>query len=146
MWHDTSETQTKCNPGASASMAVRKVSSRNSSELTKILITECNSVWHPLKGPLVDWPLAVCDASSVDFTADTMPGDVVGRDEVFENTQVHYNAEQRWYWLPDQLSSELMIFKNADSRSPDGMAAEGTATFYLLSCNVNQHWVSWLSY
>ncbi|KAL1966998.1 hypothetical protein VTN77DRAFT_3522 [Rasamsonia byssochlamydoides] len=81
---------------------------------------QCVNIWHPLKGPLVDWPLAVCDASTIDFVADSMPGDVVDRTEVFENMQVHYNPEQKWYWLPDQLPSELLIFKNADSRSSDG--------------------------
>src|SRR5439155_25304908 len=81
-----------------------------------------DSVWHPLRGPLVDWPLAVCDASSVDFSTDTMPGDLIDRVEVFENMQVHYSPQQRWYWLPDQLPSELLIFKNSDSRSLDGTA------------------------
>jgi hypothetical protein len=75
------------------------------------------SVWHPLQGPLVDWPLAVCDARSVDFENDTMPGDVVDRDAMFENTQVHFNPDQEWYYLRDQTPSELVIFKNADSES-----------------------------
>lgn len=78
------------------------------------------SVWHPLKGPLVDWPLAVCDAASVDFENDTMAGDVVERAKAFENTQVHFNPGQKWYYLKDQLSSELLIFKNADSQSVYG--------------------------
>ena len=75
------------------------------------------SVWHPLRGPLVDWPLAVCDAASVDFENDTMAGDVVERAKAFENTQVHFNHHQKWYYLKDQLPSELLIFKNADSQS-----------------------------
>ena len=80
------------------------------------------SAWHPLRGPLVDWPLALCDASSVDFVHDTMAGDVVDRDAAFENTQVHYNSDQRWYYLPNQLPLELLIFKNADSEAMSGVA------------------------
>ncbi|KAH8820809.1 methyltransferase [Xylogone sp. PMI_703] len=81
---------------------------------------QCVNVWHPLQGPLVDWPLAMCDAETVDFEHDTMSGDVVDRDAVFENTQVHYNPAQKWYYLPNQLPSELLIFKNADSESISG--------------------------
>jgi hypothetical protein len=67
----------------------------------------------------VDWPLALCDAQTVDFAADTMAGDVVDRDHVFENTQVHYNPAQKWYYLSNQLPTELIIFKNGDSREPE---------------------------
>jgi len=49
-----------------------------------------------------------------------MAGDVVDRDAVFENTQVHYNPEQKWYYLANQMPSELLIFKNADSESKFG--------------------------
>jgi hypothetical protein len=85
------------------------------------------SVWHPLQGPLVDWPLAICDAETVDYENDTMVGDVVDRDAVFENTQVHYNPEQKWYYLANQIPSELLIFKNADSESKFG-ASPGKCT------------------
>ncbi|ERF69550.1 hypothetical protein EPUS_01880 [Endocarpon pusillum Z07020] len=78
------------------------------------------NIWHPLKGPLVDWPLAFCDAASVDFDNDTMAGDVVERTKAFENTQVHFNPQQKWYYLKDQLPSELLMFKNADSESTSG--------------------------
>ncbi|KAK1456504.1 methyltransferase CmcJ [Colletotrichum cuscutae] len=78
------------------------------------------SVWHPLRGPSVDWPLALCDAQTVDFARDTMAGDVVDRDHVFENTQVHFNEGQRWFYLSNQLPTELLIFKNADSQEPLG--------------------------
>ncbi len=71
----------------------------------------------------MDWPLALCDAETVDFENDTMAGDVVDRDAVFENTQVHFNPGQKWYYLPNQMPSELLIFKNADSESKLGASA-----------------------
>ncbi|KAK2732803.1 hypothetical protein CKAH01_08624 [Colletotrichum kahawae] len=80
-------------------------------------------VWHPLQGPLIDWPLALCDAETVDFAADAMPGDVVDRDNVFENTQIHYNPNQKWYYVSNQLPTELIIFKNADSEEGNGATA-----------------------
>ncbi|CAK7234179.1 hypothetical protein SEUCBS140593_008853 [Sporothrix eucalyptigena] len=78
------------------------------------------NAWHPLRGPLVDWPLAVCDARTVDFSRDTMAGDVVDRHQVFENTQVHFDEKQTWYYLQHQTSDEVIYFKNADSREPTG--------------------------
>jgi len=81
---------------------------------------QCVNVWHPLQGPLVDWPLALCDGSTVDFENDTMAGDIVDKDAVFENTQVHFNPEQKWYYLSDQMPEELLIFKNADSEEESG--------------------------
>ena len=52
-----------------------------------------------------------------------MAGDVVDRDAVFENTQIYYNPEQKWYYLPNQMPSELLIFKNADSESEFGASS-----------------------
>lgn len=49
-----------------------------------------------------------------------MAGDVVDRNQVFENTQVHYNPEQKWYYLSGQMPDELIMFKNADSEEPSG--------------------------
>lgn len=91
-----------------------------SSRLLTDVADLARSVWHPLQGPLVDWPLALCDAQTVDFKNDTMAGDVVDRDNVFENTQVHYNPGQKWYYLSNQMPTELVIFKNADSEEPNG--------------------------
>ncbi|CAK7219339.1 hypothetical protein SCUCBS95973_003787 [Sporothrix curviconia] len=78
------------------------------------------NAWHPLRGPLVDWPLAVCDARTVDFARDTMAGDVVDRHQVFENTQVHFDERQTWFYLQNQTPDEVVIFKNADSNEPAG--------------------------
>jgi hypothetical protein len=49
-----------------------------------------------------------------------MAGDIVDKDAVFENTQVHFNSAQNWYYLPDQMPEELLIFKNADSEEESG--------------------------
>ncbi|MCJ1470975.1 hypothetical protein MMC07_009623 [Pseudocyphellaria aurata] len=76
------------------------------------------NVWRPLKGPVRDWPLALCDARSVDYERDTMSSDVVFRDRLAENVQIHHNPQQRWYYLPDQLPTEALIFKTVDSK-PD---------------------------
>ena len=80
------------------------------------------STWRPLYGPLVDWPLALCDVSSVDFEADTMSADIVYPNWVTENVQVHYKEDQEWYYLSNQVPSEVLVFTSAQSNrgKPDG--------------------------
>lgn len=73
------------------------------------------SVWKPIKGPLNDWPLAVCDTRSVDFQKDTIAGDIVFDDFVTENLQVFPSPQFKWYYLPDHNTWEAIIFKSADS-------------------------------
>ncbi|KAJ4302794.1 hypothetical protein N0V90_001685 [Kalmusia sp. IMI 367209] len=80
-----------------------------------------NSVWHPQRGPLFDYPLAVCDTSTVDFEADTMAADLVTEHEITETVEVQYNAKQRWYYLAQQQPDELLLFKNVDSREQAGV-------------------------
>jgi hypothetical protein len=62
-----------------------------------------------------------------------MAGDIVDKEAVFENTQVHFNAEQRWYYLSNQRAEELLIFKNADSEEESGgMPGEFASKFGFL--------------
>jgi hypothetical protein len=79
------------------------------------------SVWKPLKGPLHDWPLAVCDASTVDTTKDLTAMDFFMReDTVIENIQVYYNEAHKWYYLSNQLIHELLVFRQGGSNGESG--------------------------
>lgn len=82
------------------------------------------SIWKPLRGPVKDWPLALCDLRSVD-TEDLIPFDEVYIDDVLESYQVHYNPNQKWFYLSEQKSEEVLIFKSADS------SVGGTGMCYL---------------
>jgi hypothetical protein len=66
-----------------------------------------------------------------------MAGDVVDKDAVFENTQVHFNPEQKWYYLSNQMPEELLIFKNADSEENGGMPGEFIFAFCFL-CSIRR--------
>lgn len=74
-----------------------------------------SSLWKPIKGPLNDWPLGLCDTRSVDWDSDVVPSDVVFDDFVTENIQIYHDPDMRWYYLPDHESWEALIFKSADS-------------------------------
>ncbi|KAF2189237.1 hypothetical protein K469DRAFT_683670 [Zopfia rhizophila CBS 207.26] len=76
---------------------------------------KCVNVWKPLKGPVRDWPLALCSVTSMDFEKDSIPGDVVSQCGPIEDIHIHYNPTQKWYYLSDQEPSELLIFRSSDS-------------------------------
>ncbi|KAK2598100.1 hypothetical protein QQS21_005811 [Conoideocrella luteorostrata] len=71
--------------------------------------------WKPLRFPVCDWPLAVCDAKSIDQN-DLVPTDVIYSSYIAENYMVHFNTNQRWYWLPDHQTDEILVFKAVDSK------------------------------
>jgi len=79
------------------------------------------NVWSPLKGPLRDWPLCVCDASSV-AEDDLQTADVIYPDRVAENFQVCHSEGQRWYYIKDQMPDELLVFRATDTEKPTSTA------------------------
>lgn len=76
--------------------------------------TDQASIWKPLKGPVQDWPLTLCDTSSVE-KEDLVPCDIVSSAEVTENMILRFNHGQRWHYLSNQLPSELLVFRQMDS-------------------------------
>jgi hypothetical protein len=83
-----------------------------------------SSVWKPLRGPLRDWPLAVCDLRSL------KPQHFVQLDEVhsqqsLESQQILYDSAQNWFYLSNQREDEVLIIKAVDS----AVSGEGTSPF-----------------
>src|ERR1700679_801179 len=76
------------------------------------------SLWIPLRGPLRDWPLCVCDSSTIGLDDDLQVADVVFRDKVAENFQLYYSDRQQWYHIKDQMPSEFLIFRATDTARP----------------------------
>ncbi|KAK8139284.1 hypothetical protein PG984_002664 [Apiospora sp. TS-2023a] len=72
------------------------------------------TIWRALRSPIEDWPLAICDASTVS-PRDLVDADVIYPNYVAENRLVHYSEKQKWYWLPDQKIDEVLVFKAMDS-------------------------------
>jgi len=75
---------------------------------------EIVNVWRPIRGPLRDAPLAVCDATSVAFT-DFVPSDLVYRDRTGETYRVKYNPAHRWFYVPEMRVDEAILIKCYDS-------------------------------
>ena len=74
---------------------------------------------------MTDWPLALCDAQTVDMDRDFVATDVVARDGFTENYQIYFNPEHKWYYLNKQLPSEVIIFRQTDTeeRFATGMSS-----------------------
>jgi hypothetical protein len=79
------------------------------------------NLWRPLKSPVLDAPLAVCDARSV-ASADLIPSDLLFRDRRGETYNVVYNPDHRWYYVPAMRRDEVLLLKCFDSRD-DGEVA-----------------------
>lgn len=74
-------------------------------------------MWKPLRGPLNDWPLTVCDAGTVRTENDLEAADLLYPDLATENYQVYFKPYHKWHYLSDHNPSELLVFKQADSLS-----------------------------
>jgi hypothetical protein len=82
-------------------------------ELVKGRVQVIN-LWRPIRGPLRDAPLAMCDGQSVE------PGDLVASDLIYPNRSgetysVKYNANHRWFYFPEMTPDEALLLKCYDS-------------------------------
>jgi hypothetical protein len=78
------------------------------------------NLWRPIRGPLRDAPLAVCDAGSV-APRDLVPSDLVYQQRVGETYGVTYNPQHRWFYVPEMRPDEALLLKCFDSET-DGRA------------------------
>jgi hypothetical protein len=78
------------------------------------------NVWRPIRGPVLDSPLALCDAQS--FTGD----DLIATDRVYqhvrgETSSVAFNPKHQWYYFSEQRPDEVILIRVHDSAN-DGRA------------------------
>jgi hypothetical protein len=78
------------------------------------------NVWRPIRGPLRDSPLAMCDARTV-APSDLVASDLIYRDRKGETYAVVYNPAHRWFYVPDMQPNEALLLKCYDS-AQDGRA------------------------
>ena len=91
---------------------------------------DAESIWMPLKGPVRDWPLAVCDPKSVDIARDIEPADLVYPRYIIETCQLYWSSTHRWLYLSDQQPYEALVFVQSES-SADSMLGDSTYTLEL---------------
>jgi len=98
---------------------VRDLIPEDASELLRGRVQVIN-LWRPIRGPLLDAPLAVCDAQSVD-PRDLIPSDLIYRERVGETYSVTYRPSHRWYYFSQMRVDEVILVKCYDS-AMDGRA------------------------
>jgi hypothetical protein len=78
------------------------------------------NVWRPIRGPVLDSPLALCDARS--FTdADLIASDLVYPHVRGETSSVEFKPEHRWYYFSEMQPDEVLLIRVHDSAN-DGRA------------------------
>lgn len=82
------------------------------------------NVWRPLRGPVVDLPLAVCAAPSVrpeDLVVTPihhyMEDDLQRPSHTGEIYSLRHNAGHRWYYVSNMEPDEVLIFKGYDTQA-----------------------------
>lgn len=75
-----------------------------------------SSLWKPIRGPVYDFPITVCDRRTVDYASQTTAMDIVARDYVNENTRIYYDENHEWYYWHGLQADEVIAFVQADSR------------------------------
>jgi hypothetical protein len=103
----------------SAPRRVRDHLGAEADELLKHRFAVIN-VWRPIRGPVLDSPLALCDART--FTDD----DLITSDLVYphlrgETSSVEYKPTHRWHYFSRQQTDEAVLIKVHDSAN-DGRA------------------------
>lgn len=74
------------------------------------------NLWRPIRAPLRDAPLAICDGATVS-TSSLRVADLRYPDRTGELYYLAYEPEQRWYFASDMAVEEAWLFKNFDSDS-----------------------------
>jgi hypothetical protein len=78
------------------------------------------NLWRPIKGPLLDAPLALCHAGTI-ADGDLVAQDLIYRDRTGEIYALFYNEAHRWFYAPVMIRDEILLLKCFDS-ARDGRA------------------------
>jgi hypothetical protein len=78
------------------------------------------NVWRSIAGPVEAWPLAVCDARSID-SKDLVASERRYPGRIGEIYHVAYNPRHRWFYFPRMRRDEVLFIKCFDS-AKDGRA------------------------
>jgi hypothetical protein len=86
------------------------------------------NIWRALRGPLRDSPLAVCDARTVEAT-DLVACEVMYPDRRGEIYSVRHSHDHAWYYAPDMMPGEALVFKTFESAAPEFAGISPHAAF-----------------
>jgi hypothetical protein len=73
------------------------------------------NIWRSVKGPILDTPLAVCDARTVSVR-DMVSSEIRYQDRTGEIYLFEHSDQHRWYYYPEMNRDEALVFKQYDSQ------------------------------
>jgi hypothetical protein len=97
-------------------------------ELVKGRVQVIN-LWRPIRGPVLDAPLAMADGRTV-AADDLVASDLVYPGRKGEIYTVRYNPAHRWYYVPKMTADEALLLKCYDSAT-DGRTRFGPHTAFV---------------
>jgi hypothetical protein len=68
------------------------------------------NLWRPIQNPAYDWPLALCDYSTVD-QKDLVPSRLIYQDREGETFNVRHNPSHQWYYVRGMRPEEYVLIK-----------------------------------
>ena len=74
-----------------------------------------SSLWLPLFHAVEDWPLALCDGSTVSLQDDLVETDNIRRTYQSANMYMMHRENHKWCFLKKQDVNEVLIFKQFDT-------------------------------
>jgi hypothetical protein len=72
------------------------------------------NTWKPIRGPVLDAPLAFCDAGSI-APSDFVATDLRYRDRAGEIYSLRFNAAHRWFYYSAMSADEVLLLKCFDA-------------------------------
>ena len=72
------------------------------------------NLWRPIRGPLLESPLALCDAQSLE-EENLIASDLKYPDRTGETYSITYNPNQRYYYFPKMEPDEAVLIRCFDS-------------------------------
>ena len=107
----------------SAPQRVRDLMGDEAEELLKHRFA-INNLWRPIRGPVLDSPLTLCDAQSL-TEENLIASDLKYPDRTGETYAITYNPSQRYYYFPKMQADEVVLIRCYDFGLTRGEAVFG---------------------
>ena len=97
----------------SAPQRVRDLMGDEAEELLKHRFA-INNLWRPIRGPVLESPLTLCDAQSLSVE-NLIASDLRYPDRTGETYAITYNPNQRYFYFPKMQADEVVLIRCYDS-------------------------------
>ncbi|HEU0155022.1 MAG TPA: CmcJ/NvfI family oxidoreductase [Stellaceae bacterium] len=97
----------------SSPQRVRDLMGEEAEELLKHRFA-INNLWRPIRGPVLESPLTLCDAESLE-EENLIASDLKYPDRTGETYSITYNPNQRYYYFPKMEADEAVLIRCFDS-------------------------------